>query len=110
MGTVRSSCEFLVGYEYTVVLRRTGKVYNPQDVIAGVKRTPIYSTWTYTNTLDDTHNQKFLLQWRLSFIRDTNIGTEGDAIESPPFLPIVSDDIFYPFHIVERASVPETEL
>eukprot|EP01060_Flectonema_neradi_P001745 TRINITY_DN11072_c0_g1_i1.p1 TRINITY_DN11072_c0_g1~~TRINITY_DN11072_c0_g1_i1.p1 ORF type:complete len:624 (+),score=94.38 TRINITY_DN11072_c0_g1_i1:76-1872(+) len=111
MGTVRSSCEFLVGYEYTVIVRRMGKVYNPQDVIAGVKRDPIYATWTYSNALGDpTNRQKFLLQWRVSFVRDTDIGTEGDAIESPPFLPIVSDDIFYPFHIKDRSTVSETEL
>eukprot|EP01063_Lacrimia_lanifica_P020975 TRINITY_DN2822_c0_g4_i1.p1 TRINITY_DN2822_c0_g4~~TRINITY_DN2822_c0_g4_i1.p1 ORF type:complete len:606 (+),score=187.44 TRINITY_DN2822_c0_g4_i1:66-1883(+) len=109
---VQRSCVFLVGYDYTFVVRRIGKVYNPQDVIAGVVRRPVYSTFRYTASEHGGAKQRYLLRWRASFVRQGEVGINEDAIEPPPLLPVVSDDIFYPFKVIGQgdAPVPESEL
>ncbi|KAJ9463534.1 hypothetical protein DIPPA_26845 [Diplonema papillatum] len=93
---VTRTCTVLVGYDYTFVLRRIGRVYNPQDVIEGVLRTGVYATWMFT-THEPGGLQKFALRWRASFVRSSQVNINDDAIEAPPLLPTVSDDIFYPF-------------
>eukprot|EP01059_Diplonema_ambulator_P031952 TRINITY_DN603_c0_g3_i1.p1 TRINITY_DN603_c0_g3~~TRINITY_DN603_c0_g3_i1.p1 ORF type:complete len:572 (+),score=179.92 TRINITY_DN603_c0_g3_i1:40-1716(+) len=98
-------CKFMVGYDYTFVLRRMGRVYNPQDFIGGVLKTPVYSTWTFSKRSPGA-KQRFNLRWRASFIRKSDDNVKSDAIEAPPLLPVVSDDIFYPFHIDRNPPTP----
>eukprot|EP01065_Artemidia_motanka_P015654 TRINITY_DN19393_c1_g1_i1.p1 TRINITY_DN19393_c1_g1~~TRINITY_DN19393_c1_g1_i1.p1 ORF type:complete len:1027 (+),score=294.65 TRINITY_DN19393_c1_g1_i1:55-3135(+) len=100
-SSLRRICpDAMVGYDITVVLRRVGKSYNPQDRIFGITRRPLRRDLVFRASDPETP-QRFYLRSRLSFVRQDLDASVPDTV-SPPLLPAVPDSIFFPFRVAGR--------
>eukprot|EP00756_Hemistasia_phaeocysticola_P031524 Hpha_TRINITY_DN16358_c0_g4::TRINITY_DN16358_c0_g4_i1::g.60275::m.60275 len=97
----------MVGYDITVVVRREGVIYNPQDTIVGVMREPLRRDLHFRGAEPDVP-QRFNLVSRLRFVRQSLDATVEDTI-SPPLLPAVPGDVFYPFRLATERGRPDED-
>uniref|UniRef100_A0A7S1N486 Tectonic-1-3 N-terminal domain-containing protein n=1 Tax=Eutreptiella gymnastica TaxID=73025 RepID=A0A7S1N486_9EUGL len=98
-----------MGLEYTFFVSRFGSIVNPQDRISGVYRTYLPRTVQWRPTLADSKGRvRAWLHWRAAFVRSQGPEevTQG-VVQAPPLLPVLPDDVFYPFTLAGKAAADE---
>jgi hypothetical protein len=101
----RKCNNLVVGLRWVVAVARAGPVYNPQDVIAGVKVEPIIGTWRFVNkthppTVSAGSTSRAFFDFTVNFVRvDGAGGVMQLPIVPPSILPEIEPDVFYPFRL-----------
>jgi hypothetical protein len=92
-STLKQCANLRIGVRYTVLVSRAGPSYNPQDVIVGVRATPITGAWRYRSTAASTLMD---FTFKVEFVRVEG-GTRRTIIAPPTILPSVEEDVWFPF-------------